>query len=395
MNNENKKSPILAFFGLKSQKANKLSKQTEKTFCNGVLSICNGIAIDRPTEKHGKYLIAPYGDFYIGDIAQRVDKITAANLQHNLNSVWSRIRSIYGNACPVYYEHPDEEDALNYPLATDKTPYGKVRSLENCSDGIYANIEWLDGFESLPKHLQISPRWNFDVIGEKAVRQTRLISLGLTKHPNIKQTSFVNSKKETQTKEIIMDKEILLLLGYSEEQAQKIINKAADAPTDVLERIKVALAKKAEIANSLDAAKKDGEEKDKQLETTKVALANSLTALKASQTHRASLIVANAVRNGKILEAQRDSAVKILANSENFEEEAQKLDEQKPQIKTEAKTNGIEKTEKERLFDQQKAQGEFAKLVAEKQSQGMEYGEAWNAAKMDKPEIFKAAYPSD
>ena len=192
-----------------------------------------------------------------------------------------------------------------------------------------------------------------------------------------------------------MDKEILLLLGYSEEQAQKIINKAADAPTDVLERIKAALAKKAEIANSLDAAKKDGEEKDKQLETTKVALANSLTALKASQTHRASLIVANAVRNGKILEAQRDSAVKILANSENFEEEAQKLDEQKPQIKTEAKTNGIEKTEKERLFDQQKAQGEFAKLVAEKQSQGMEYGEAWNAAKMDKPEIFKAAYPSE
>ncbi len=73
-----------------------------------------------------------------------------------------------------------------------------------------------------------------------------------------------------------MDKEILKLLGYSDDEAQKIIDKAADAPTDVLERLRTALAEKAALSNDLEAAKKDGEEKDKQLEAAKTELANSV-----------------------------------------------------------------------------------------------------------------------
>ena len=53
-----------------------------------------------------------------------------------------------------------------------------------------------------------------------------------------------------------MDKEILTLLGYTDEESQKIIDKAADAPSDVLERIKKALADKATLENELSAAKR-------------------------------------------------------------------------------------------------------------------------------------------
>ena len=105
--------------------------------------------------------------------------------------------------------------------------------------------------------------------------------------------------------------------------------------------------------------------------------------------------VANAIRSGKLAEFQRKGAVKILANSDDFETDEAELAKAPDAVKTKSETDGIEKSEKERLFGQQKAQAEFAKLVSEKQAQGMEYGEAWNAAKTEKPEIFKAAYPNE
>lgn len=379
-------------FAPKSAEAGNSPKNGTDAFCNGILTFCNAVAFEHADETSGKYLITPLGDFPNGEALQRIDTVAAEKLRRNMGSVWMKIKNTFGNPCPVFYEHPDDEDEKEIPDVADKTPYGKVRSLEIIDGGIYANIDWLDGFAELPRRLQISPRWTTDYIGGNVVRPKRLISLGLTRRPNIKKTSFVNS---TQNKEIEMDKEILILLGYSDADAQKIIDKAADAPTDVSERLKKALAEKATLENDCAAAKSDTAEKEKQLADTKTALANSQAALKSSQNARAVLIIANAVRAGKIIEAQRESAVKILANSEDFEAEAKKLDEQKPAVKTAAQTGGIEKTEKERLLDQQKAQAEITKLVSEKQTQGMEYSAAWDAVKSEKGDLFKTAYPSE
>ena len=387
MNNENKKSKNSAILGLFASRTDKLSKKQSNGFCNGVLTFCNGIEIDRPTEKHGKYLIAPFGDFKKGDYIQRVDSTAGEILKNNLGTIWSRIKNVFGNACPVYYEHPDNEDDYVIPDTPDKTPYGKVLSLENGDDGIYANIEWLNGFEMLPQRLQISPRWNAFDIADKVARPNRLISVGLTRTPNIKQTAFVNS--ETQTKEtIIMDMEILRLLGYSEEAAQKIINKAADAPTDVLERIKTALTKKTEIANNLEVAQKDGSEKDKQLETAKVALANSQAALKKSQTARAKLVVANAIKDGKLAEFQRNSAEMILANSADFDKDEAALNAADKVVKTEPKTDGITAAENKQNELRQK----FDEYVKTKTA---EYGggqEAYNRAWKEANEKYKGAF---
>lgn len=386
------------------------SKNETKQFCNGIETFCNGItksngdrnlrkgdtpfdgggtatcnatAFEYRGEKFGKYLISPLGDFKNGDYIQRIDSVAAMKLKQNCNRVWSRIRNTFGNACPVYYEHPDHEDLKEIPNEPDKTPYGKVRSLEVLKDGIYANIEWLAGFGELPRHLQISPRWNADMITDKIGRPVRLVSLGLTRNPNIKDTSFVNS---TTTKDTYMDKEILNLLGYSEEEAQKIIDKAEDAPADVLERLKNALKEWSASQNKIAEAQKEAE-------NAKTALANSEASFKAEREARAKLIISNAVKSGKIIQAQAESAEQILANSADFEAEAKKLEEQEPVVKTSPETEGIEAAEKKRISDEKKAREEIAKLVEEKQEKGMPYNEAWNAVKNEKKELFEAAYP--
>lgn len=449
---ENSGNAILAYFGPKSSDTGNHPKSAGKRFCNGKESFCNGvvkrdgdsgiakqprkglapsmegapcvfcngIALEHSGEASGKYLIAPYGDWKNGDYIQRVDAVAAENLKRNMGKVWHKIKSAFGNPCPVHYEHPDGEDDKEVPDAADKTPYGKVKSLEALADGIYANIEWLPGFAELPRHLQISARWNADFIEGNIARPKRLLSLGLTRRPNIKRTSFVNhagawtplkgqapygdcqgnapipnSENQNQQKELHMDKEILTLLGYTDEESQKIIDKAADAPSDVLERIKKALTDKATLENELAAAKGETAEKEKELGEAKTALANSQTALKASREARAKLVVANAVRDGKIAEFQRESAVAILANAEDFEAEEKKIAEAPAAVKTTPKTDGIEKGEKERAKNQQDAQTKFAAVVEEKQKAGMDYNSAWNAAKAEKPELYAAAYPQN
>lgn len=344
----------------------------------------------------------------------------AENLKRNMVKVWGKVKNDLENPCPVHYEHPDDEDGEEVPRVVDKTPYGRVRALEIRGDGIYAAIEWLPGFETLPKSLQISPRWNADPLGGGIVRPVRLLSIGLTRRPNIKRTSFVNhagawtplkeqalcgdcqgnapipnSENQNQQKESCMDKEILILLGYTDEESQKIIDKAEDAPTDVLERIKKALADKATLENELAAAKGETAEKEKELGEAKTALANSQTALKASREARAKLVVANAVRDGKIAEFQRSSAEAILANAEDFEAEEKKIAEAPAAVKTTPKTDGIEKGEKERAKSRQDAQTKFAAIVEEKQKAGMDYNSAWNLAKSENAELYEAAYPSN
>lgn len=384
---KSRNSAILGFF---RPKADNPTKKTANGFCNGILTFCNAVAIEHTGGRSGKYLIAPFGDWKNGGVVQRIDMSAAEILTRNLGSIWSRVKNVLGNACPVYFEHPDHEDGEDIPTTADKTPYGRVRSLETRADGIYANIEWLDGFEALPKHLQISPRWNAVEIAENIVRPSRLISIGLTAHPNIKATAFVNST--TQTKEINMDKEILKLLGYSEDEAQKIIDKTADAPTDVLERLRAALTEKAALSNDLEAAKKDGEEKEKQLEATKTELANSQAALKKSQAARAELVVANAIRSGKIIEAQRRSAVKILANSDDFETDEAELAKAPAAVKTESKTDGIAAAENAGEKAKSDLRAKFDAYVKEKTA---EYGgtqSAYDRAWKEAEEKFEGVF---
>lgn len=366
-----------------------LSNQDENQFCNGVLTFCNAIAFDRPTQASGKYLIAPFGDHKHGNFIQRIDRESARTLKQNLNSLWHTVRTKFSNPCPVFYLHPDEEDLKLIPNSADKTPYGKVLSLEILADGIWANIKWLDGFEELPRKLQFSPRWNAIEIDKNVARPTRLISLGLTSRPNIATTSFANSNEfsEQSTKETSMNKEILSLLGFAE----------TDTPTDeaIIAKIKEILANQKNLEGEVQKEKERGDTAETTLANSQKAFGDLQESFKAERQARSELIIANAIRNGKVTEAQRENAIRILANSDDFEAEAKKIDASESVIKTEAKTDGIEKIEKQKEFDQQKARQQISDLVAEKQKSGVAYQDAWNAVKRENEEIFKVAYPQE
>jgi len=368
-----------------SDKPNKLSQNEEKQFCRGVLTFCNAIALEAPTSKSGKYLIAPFGDFKKDGYIQRIDALAGTNLKRNFGKLLNRIRSTFSNVCPVYYEHPDNEDNREEPTNPDKTPYGKVRGIEVLANGIYAEIEWLDGFPTLPKALQISPRWNADIISEKIVRPARLLSIGLTAHPNIKSTSFVNSTN--QQKGNTMLKAILSLFGYDDETIEKIGNQSEGAPTEteVLDKIKSMLKDK------------DAEESaQKELEETKTQLANSQSAFTAERTARAELIIANAVKDGKVTSAQRETALKLLINSDDFEKEAKSIEASEPVIKTASETDGIEADDKARQKSREQKRKGIEEFVAKRSKDlggtSQAYDQAWKEAKA-KPE-FESAFNS-
>ena len=366
-----------------------LSNQKEKSFCRGVLTFCNAITFDRPTQSSGKYLIAPFGDHKNGNHIQRIDKTAALNLRNNLNTLWHSVKTRFSNPCPVLYLHPDEEDLKIIPNTADKTPYGKVISLEVLADGIWANIKWLDGFEELPQRLQFSPRWNAVSIGDKIASPTRLISLGLTAHPNIATTSFANEAdlSKQSTKETSMNKEILSLLGFAE----------TDTPTDeaIISKIKEILANQKNLEGEVQKEKERGDTAETALANEQTRYNELETSFKAERQARSELIIANAIRNGKVTEAQRENAVRILANSDDFEAESKKIDDSAPVIKTEPKTDGIEKGEKAKERSQQQARQKFTELVAEKTKSGIQYSEAWETVKRENEELYKTAYPQE
>ena len=366
-----------------------LSNPKEKSFCRGILTFCNAIAFERPTQSSGKYLIAPFGDHKNGNHIQRIDKAAALNLRNNLNTLWHSVKTRFSNPCPVLYLHPDEEDLKIIPNTADKTPYGKVISLEVLADGIWANIKWLDGFEELPKRLQFSPRWNAVEVGDKIASPTRLISLGLTAHPNITTTSFANEAdlSKQSTKETSMNKEILSLLGFAE----------TDTPTDeaIIAKIKEILANQKNLEGEVQKEKERGDTAETALANEQTRYNELETSFKAERQARSELIIANAIRNGKVTEAQRENAIRILANSDDFEAEAKKIDDSASVIKTEPKTDGIEKGEKAKERSQQQARQKFSELVADKTKSGIQYSEAWETVKRENEELYKTAYPQE
>ncbi len=350
---------------------------------NGIVAFCNASETAYQNEKRGKYLIAPYGDHLNGGYTQRIDEKAVGLLIYDLSSNWKKIRNIFGNACPVYMEHPDqEENALN-PANTDKTPYGKVRSLEFGDDGAYADIEWLRGFEDLPKSLQFSPRWSCEDLGDKVVRPFRLLSIGLTHSPAIKGTAFANSENLTQQqKEIDMLEGILKALGLSAEAT----------PQEAEEKIKALLAKIGEAEKDKGEGDKKSQELESELEEQKKeTLANS-NLFKAERTAHINLVVANAVRDGKITFAQKETTATLLANSEDFAKAVESIDGLAPVLKTQSETDGIEKQEKAKEKSRTEAQAEFMKLVKETEAKGMSYQEAWDSAKQGKKELYEKAY---
>lgn len=143
-------------------------------------------------------LLAPRGDHPHERGIQRVDEESLRRIVGSFHSLWGRVkRALVGRK--VYCGHPDAPDlAGRYP---DHTVYGLINDLEQRAGGLFARLTLTEEGAKLVNGgvRWLSPYWKAEEIGRadsrKVYRPVELVSVGLTRHPNIRGESLANSRK--------------------------------------------------------------------------------------------------------------------------------------------------------------------------------------------------------
>lgn len=430
---KNKASRILAFFGLKCSETDNLFKSERKRFCNGFLAFCNGVAkrdgdsdiakqsrkglapsmagapcawaaneaeeceyaiqdtdlICASNEGGAWYLVAPYGSFSHRVGIQRFDEQSADEIIDKYNSIWERLKRAtgYGTPIPIHLGHPDVGDDGRPGISSkylDKSVYGKVADLAKSPEGLMAKIDWQPDFGLLPHGLRFSPFWLMRPLSKGVYRPTFLASLGLTPTPNIPATAAANSIEgnftEKQTKENEMIKELLKLLGYSDEATQKYIDKSEGAPSE--DEIKAKLKAVLDEAKNAESSKTAQAEAEKKLAETQTAAANDRAAA-------AEIVVNAAIKAGKLTEADRAARTDSLKKATDFVAAANEIEALPVVVETKPETDGLKQGDAKAS-----AKAAFNGLVAKYEAEGLDHFDATLRAKREMPEQYKLAFES-
>lgn len=431
---KNKAGKILAFLGLKCSETDNLSKSERKRFCNGFLAFCNGVAkrdgdsdITKQSRKglapsmtgapcawaanesdgfeyvvqdtdlvcaandgDGWYLVAPYGNFSHRVGVQRFDERSADEIIDKYKSIWARLKRAagFGTTIPVHLGHPDVGDDGRPGISSkylDKSVYGKVADLAKSPEGLLAKIDWQPDFGLLPHGLHFSPFWLMRPLSKGVYRPMFLASLGLTYTPNIPETAAANSREEAistenQTKENQMIKELLTLLGYSEEETQKYLDKSEGAPSE--DEIKAKIKAIFDGAGNAEAAKTAQAEAEKKLAEAQAAAANDRAAA-------AEIVINAAIKSGKLTEADRATRTETLKKAADFVAAANEIEALPVVVETKPETDGLKQGDAKA-----NAKAAFNGLVAKYESEGMSHFDATMRAKREIPEQYKLAFES-
>lgn len=431
---KNKAGKILAFFGLKCSETDNLSKSERKRFCNGFLAFCNGVAkrdgdsdiakqprkglapsmagapcawaanesdgfeyvvqdtdlVCAANDGDGWYLVAPYGNFNHRVGVQRFDERGADEIIDKYKSIWARLKRAagFGTTIPVHLGHPDVGDDGRPGISSkylDKSVYGKVADLAKSPEGLLAKIDWQPDFGLLPHGLRFSPFWLMRPLSKGVYRPMFLASLGLTPTPNIPATAAANSLEEAistenQTKENQMIKELLTLLGYSEEETQKYLDKSEGAPSE--DEIKAKIKAVFDGAGNAEAAKTAQAEAEKKLAEAQAAAANDRAAA-------AEIVINAAIKAGKLTEADRGARTETLKKASDFVAAANEIEALPVVVETKPETDGLKQGDAKA-----NAKAAFNGLVAKYESEGMSHFDATMRAKREIPEQYKLAFES-
>lgn len=341
-------------------------------------------------EGDGWYLVAPYGSFAHSVGVQRFDERGADEIIAKYKSIWERLKRAagYGTTIPVHLGHPDVGDDGRPGISSkylDKSVYGKVADLAKSPEGLLARIDWQPDFGLLPHGLRFSPFWLMRPLSRGVYRPIFLASLGLTPTPNIPETAAANSREdgllaETQQKEKEMVEELLKLLGYSEEEARKYLEKSEGAPSEeeIKGRIKAAL----DGAENAEAAKTAQAEAEEKLAEARAAAANDRAAA-------AEIVVNAAIKAGRLTEADRAARTEGLKKAPDFVAAANEIEALPVVVETKPETDGLKQGDAKAA-----AKAAFNGLVSKYESEGMSHFDATMRAKREMPEQYKLAFES-
>ena len=130
------------------------------------------------------YRLVPFGQYAHRKGMQVVDDGAARAMINYFNSLRGKLmRKFLG--LPIYIGHPDDRECGD---AGDRTVYGRVEDLKVKGDALWALLRWTKLGEKLfsggfLRHL--SPRWMMRKISDRIFQPIRLISVGMTNHPNL------------------------------------------------------------------------------------------------------------------------------------------------------------------------------------------------------------------
>lgn len=139
--------------------------------------------------------LVEYGDHPHPEGIQRVTKEAAVEMQRKFRSLRARLARKFGGV-PIYIGHPDDENFSRLPGHSDTRSYAWVQDVEAREDGIWILPKWSEDGQKLIENSYfkfLSPRWEMKWEGD-VLKPVRLISVGLTNHPNILGDAIANQE---------------------------------------------------------------------------------------------------------------------------------------------------------------------------------------------------------
>jgi len=321
------------------------------------ITFLNTVAIQDDGWAH----LAPWGDFQGPaqcaadgmiirfEAVQRIDHAAAAQIT-NAFSAPAGASKRWRASVPIYRGHPDVPGMeARYP---DRTPLGAVLEIAIRDNGLWIRPsftnEGLDAVESGTLRA-FSARWSAEPAGEAngkpVFRPARLLSAGLTDHPNLP-VELMNEWLATNDghspdKPKTMNRETLIALP--QKHGIESANDASD------EQLLASLENRVvTLANDKATATTEIERIKTELKTRDVGLARQSDEIKAARTEfdnerkaRIDLELELATAQGRITAAQRTEwETKLSADFANEQPALRKL---APAIKTDSKTGDLAK----------------------------------------------------
>lgn len=338
-----------------------------------------GLSNEFDASADGWALISPYGDFPHSDGLQRVTRESAETMVGNFKSLGGRIkRAIFG--LPIFKGHPDVKAFAN--IHRDRTVYGVFADLEARAEGFYGKPILTDQGEAVVESGEkyLSPHWKARKVGlangQTIFEPVVLASVGLTARPNIPGRSLVNS----QPNENIMIEWIKGLLGLGNEATEDEVKQAVQALHKRPEPTALANEQTARVAveGERDTLRGERDTLESEKATAETAFANERKA-------RVGLLVDGAVKEGRILEADRAKWTGRLER--DFEAESGALANEKAALKTGSTTAALGN----RKVDGSRIDRIQALVNEEMPKTGHDYDKAFANVKRAHPGLFEEA----
>jgi hypothetical protein len=175
--------------------------------------------------------LVEYGDHPHLEGVQRVTKEAALEMQRKFRSLRARLARKFGGI-PIYIGHPDDQNFSRFPGHNDTRSYAWVQDIEARDDGIWILPKWSEVGKTMIENSFfkfLSPRWEMKQENDVLI-PIRLISVGLTNHPNIPGDTIANQEiieHETNTpKETIpADHEVIRKIPTKRSRPKKKVSK--------------------------------------------------------------------------------------------------------------------------------------------------------------------------